>query len=124
MEAEVLGVMEIHFVSDSKVYGYEEKFDRAKYPNYTLPDDAVAGAASSVALTAWRALQCADLGRIDVRCDDSGKPNFVEVNPIPGLREGFSDLPKLCSMKGIDYSAFISLIMANALGRHSGNARR
>ena len=45
-----------------------------------------------MALAAWRVLRCRDGGRADVRLDKNGKPRFIEVNPLAGIRPGYSDL--------------------------------
>src|SRR5512142_1647842 len=94
-DAEVLGVTEIvpkagyvgaGYGYENKTEGWEEKLDVVSAP----PEQAAASGA--VALAAWRALRCRDGGRIDVRCDAQGAPQFIEVNPLAGLRPGHSDL--------------------------------
>ena len=116
---EVLGAIEVNFKSGSgNIYSYETKTDYEKLVTYTVPHDATAQIACDVALAAWRALRCVDGGRIDVRCDDAGQPNFIEVNPLAGLNPTHSDLPILCRMNGMDYTSLIGRIMTNALRRH------
>ncbi len=38
--------------------------------------------AEALALAAWRALRCRDAGRIDLRCNNAGEPEFLEANPL------------------------------------------
>ena len=73
--------------------GWQEKVD------IVPADDAEARAAGEVALGAWRALRCRDGGRIDIRSDAAGKPHFIEVNPLAGLRPNHSDLCMIADMR-------------------------
>ena len=66
---------------------------------------------------AWRALRCRDGGRIDIRCDAAGKPHFIEVNPLAGLRPNYSDLCFIADMKGLRYRDLIGRIMESFLKR-------
>ena len=77
----------------------------------------VAVACENVALTAWRALNCADGGRVDLRCDSRGIPNFIEVNPLAGLDKVHSDLPILSYLHGYDFEQIIGEIMHSAKKR-------
>jgi D-alanine-D-alanine ligase len=122
-DAQVLGVTEIvpkaayvgpGYGYENKQDGWEEKLDVVPAP----PADAEA--AGQVALAAWRALNCRDGGRIDVRCDASGQPHFIEVNPLAGLRPEHSDLCFIAKYAGISYEDLIGRIMASFLKRHPG----
>ncbi|MEZ4551326.1 MAG: hypothetical protein R2860_14095 [Desulfobacterales bacterium] len=55
-----------------------------------------------------------DGGRIDIRCDESGNPYFLEVNPLAGLHPEHSDLPILCNHLGISYGDLIRRIVDSA----------
>jgi D-alanine-D-alanine ligase len=70
-----------------------------------------------LAITAYRFLGCRDAGRVDVRSDAAGRPNFIEVNPLPGLNEIDSDLPILCRKSGISYVQLIERIVNSAKQR-------
>jgi D-alanine-D-alanine ligase len=124
-EAEVLGVTEIvpkaGFVGpgyglENKSEGWQERVDVRP----ALP--AEAAAAGKVALGAWRALNCRDGGRIDIRCDANGAPNFIEVNPLAGLRPKHSDLCFIAEYAGLSYRDLIGRIMASFFRRHPGLA--
>lgn len=82
-----------------------------------LADDPEAACAGELALRAWRALGCRDGGRVDVRSDAAGNPLLLEVNPLPGLRPGQSDLPVLCELAGIPFAELIGRIVRSALER-------
>ena len=64
-----------------------------------------------MALSAWRALGCSDGGRVDVRSNERGEPQFLEVNPLAGLRPGYSDLVVLAQMHGVSYEELIGMIL-------------
>jgi D-alanine-D-alanine ligase len=83
-----------------------------------LITDETAIAAADVALKSWRALGCLDCGRVDLRCDENGVPNFLEVNTIAGLHPTHSDLPMLSRMVDISHSQLIHQIMDHALARY------
>jgi D-alanine-D-alanine ligase len=68
-------------------------------------------------LTAFEVLGCQDVARIDFRVDSEGKPWLLEVNPLPGLRPGYSDLPMMAERVGYDYDTLIGLILDSALKR-------
>jgi D-alanine-D-alanine ligase len=70
-----------------------------------------------VALGAWRTLGCRDGGRIDLKMDADGIPNFIEVNPLAGINPEHSDLPMLAGKKGINFNQLIDMIMKSALTR-------
>jgi D-alanine-D-alanine ligase len=91
---------------------------------YRIIDDAVACAAAEVALGAWRALRCRDGGRVDVRCDAKGDPQFIEVNPLAGLNPEHSDLCFIARFAGLAYQDLIGLIMSSFLRRHPELASR
>ena len=74
-------------------------------------------AAEAVALSAWRALGCRDAGRVDLRCDATGRPNFIEVNPLAGLHPEHSDLPILATKAGMPFVELIRHIVESATPR-------
>ena len=74
---------------------------------------------AQVALNAWKVLGCRDGGRVDLRCDASGRVNFIEVNPLAGLNPNESDLVILSRLKGISYLELIERIVASASERNA-----
>lgn len=65
----------------------------------------------------WDALECRDLARVDFKLGADGRPQFLEVNPLPGLsrEEGF--LPLAGRAVGLGYDELILLILDQALLR-------
>jgi len=118
--AEILGVSEIkqteNFIGHG--YGIQNKEEWEDKVVIELADEASAKAAGEVALAAWRSLRCRDGGRIDIRNDANGNPNFIEVNPLAGLRPEYSDLCFIARFKGLTYNQLIGKIMNAFLARH------
>jgi len=112
-------VMEVHLTkkAEKEVYSYANKEDWHGRIEYSLAADSMARAAAETALAVWRGLGCRDGGRIDLRADSEGTPNFIEVNPLAGLRPEHSDLPILCELAGMPYREMLAGIMRSALRR-------
>jgi len=118
-KARVIGVMEICFKQEasSEVYGLYNKKNYKKFIEYSVPEKDMADKCSSVALQAWRLLECRDGGRIDLRNNEENEPEFIEVNPLAGLHPIESDLPILARLNGTSYDELICQIMESALIR-------
>lgn len=118
-KARSLGALEVIFGehADPSAYGYVNKQDWERRMEYRIASDAEAQAAERVALDAWRALGCRDGGRVDLRMDADGVPNFIEVNPLAGLNPTYSDLPILCRLNGMPYQELIAAILDSAIER-------
>ncbi len=121
-EAEVLATMEILLLAaaEPEVYSYTNKENSEQLVDYRIvrpEDDAVVREAEAQALAAWRALRCRDAGRIDLRCDAQGRPQFMEVNPLAGLHPEHSDLPIICGKIGVSYRTLIGRILDSAAQR-------
>ena len=74
-----------------------------------------------LAIKSFKALDCKDLSRIDIRCNAKGEPEVIEINPLPGLHpnpEYGSYFPKACAFGNIGYTAMINGIFMFALERH------
>jgi len=84
-----------------------------------LDGEPLACEARRVALAAYRALGCRDAARVDLRCDAEGRPQFLEVNPLPGLNPRTGDLPILSRLAGVSHQELLGRIVA-AAGRRCG----
>ena len=109
------------------IYGYEAKWvwDTPDRPLdiFECPapvDLRLQHAIEDVVLRAYRLLGCRDWSRIDVRLDEQGVPNIVEVNPLPGILPNPADnscLPKAARAAGMSYDALIQSALVAAAGR-------
>jgi D-alanine-D-alanine ligase len=115
-DARSLGVMEVILKesAESHAYTYINKEYCDDHVSYRMVEDETAKECESVALAAWRCLNCRDAGRVDIRLDPQGKPGFMEVNPLAGLHPEHSDLPIICNFQGIPFASLIGMIMESA----------
>ena len=120
--ARVLGTLEVILLENAEpgVYSYTNKERCEELVQYRLVDsqtDSEVAAAESLALNAWRVLKGRDAGRIDLRSDASGRPHFIESNPLAGLHPQHSDLPMLATAVGMPYTELIAAIVNSASAR-------
>jgi len=109
------------------VYGFEAKWiwDRPEKPLeiFECPariTEELRNAIEQVVLRAYRVLGCRDWSRIDVRLDATGKPNVVEVNPLPGILPNPADnscFPKAARAAGMSYDELIQACLLHAAER-------
>lgn len=118
--ARVLGISEIvpnqNFIGHG--YGLANKEGWEDKLSVVPGEDEAARAAGAVALQAWRVLRCRDGGRADVRLDKDGQPRFIEVNPLAGIRPGYSDLCFIADFQKLSYPQLIGKFLDSFLARH------
>jgi len=129
-EARMLPIVEIDFGALPRdappIYSYEAKWiwdteetplDIYRCPAEVGPD--LASAIESTVLAAYRVLRCRDWARIDVRCDEDGRPHVLEVNPLPGIHPAMNScLPRAARAAGLDYPEMILSVLRAAAARH------
>ncbi len=87
-----------------------------------LKDKALKTEICDLALDIFIALGARDYGRIDIRLDQDGIPNFLEANLLPSLIQGYGSFPKACILNlGLDYESMILGIVRLALKRRYEN---
>ncbi len=118
--ARVVGTVEVLLRpgADAEVYSYRNKEHCEELVHYRLLEEpALREAVERLALACWRALGCRDAGRVDIRCDRQGQPQFLEVNPLAGMHPRHSDLPMICAMCGVSYRDLVAWIIESAATR-------
>jgi D-alanine-D-alanine ligase len=118
--AEVVGVMEVTFAQGDNLDSYtavnkSECETRCTY--HLLDGEPTAERARQIALDAYRALSCRDVARVDLRCDAAGEPQFLEVNPLPGLNPRTGDMSILSRLAGLSHTDLLGRIVAAASER-------
>jgi D-alanine-D-alanine ligase len=99
------------------VYGHLAKTlhpGEAGVPGFLCPapiDTALAEALSALAIRAHQAIGALDVSRVDIRLDGEGHPRLLEINTLPGLTPGFSDLCVIAQAEGISYRDLILEIL-------------
>ncbi len=130
-EARALPIVEIKFDALPRgmnpIYSYEAKWiwDTTENPLdiFECPahlDNSLRQEIASLCLDAYKVLECRDWTRIDVRCDAHGRPNVLEVNPLPGILpkpEDNSCVPKAARADGLSYNGLINAVLDHAMAR-------
>lgn len=132
-EAEVLPVVEINYKEFPDdfipIYSYEAKWildtkenplDVFHCPAKVSPE--LEEAIKYNVLRTYNTLRCRDWSRIDLRLDDRGVPNIIEVNPLPGILpnpEENSCYPKAARTAGINYNDMINKVLFAAAKRYN-----
>jgi D-alanine-D-alanine ligase len=120
--ARAIGTMEVRIDdrAEANIYTQNLKEDWHGRLRYTLPEPSLCEEAQAIALRVWRGLGCRDAGRVDLRQGPDGRLQFIEVNPLAGLHPEHSDLPILCTLKGIPYQQLIEWVVESAMERVRG----
>src|SRR5690606_26832940 len=73
-----------------------------------------------LAAATFRVTGCFDVGRIDFRLDshDNDTPYILEINPLPGLNPGYSDLPLEARADGWTFEQLVNRILEEAMDRY------
>jgi D-alanine-D-alanine ligase len=132
-DAVVLPIVEINFKEFPDdfipIYSYEAKWildtkenplDVFHCPARVSPE--LENAIKENVLRTYNTLNCRDWSRIDLRLDDLGVPNIIEVNPLPGILpnpEENSCFPKAARVAGLNYNDMINKVLFAAAKRHN-----
>ncbi len=100
-------------------YQFKKEWDADRfYPCPAEVDPDLGARLEDLALRTYRAVRCLDVGRVDLRLDGAGVPHVLEINPLPGLAPGFSDLPRQAARAGMSYDLLVARILEHAMRRH------
>jgi D-alanine-D-alanine ligase len=109
---------EVKWIFDSPTSGIETVVCPARI------DKKLENKIKKIALNTFKALNCKDFCRIDMRLDKNNVPNVIEVNPIAGLipdpKEN-SRFPKACYVSGMTFNEIILSILNVAIERYNKN---
>ena len=84
-------------------------------------DELLKSRIEAVAIKTFKALGCVDLCRMDMRLDETGVPNVIDVNALPGLIPDpavNSRFPKACYTAGMSYEKIIHTVLSEAMKRY------
>jgi D-alanine-D-alanine ligase len=110
------------------LYSYEAKWvwDQLEHPieMYDCPARIDADLERRIRETCVRAfsvLRCRDWCRIDLRLDEHGIPNIMELNPLPGILpdpDDHSSYPMAARAAGYSYNAMLQAVLDEAIVRN------
>lgn len=134
-DVRVLPIVEVKFDSlppgVNPVYSYEAKWiwDQLDHPMdvHDCPARLESGLQhriESLCRQTFRVLGCRDWSRIDVRLDEGGEPNILEINPLPGILpnpEEHSCFPQAARTAGISYNQMLNDVLDAAIRRYGIN---
>ncbi|HHY97995.1 MAG TPA: ATP-grasp domain-containing protein [Firmicutes bacterium] len=120
-ELQVFPVMEIRPKKDISpegfVYSFETKSQNLEQFLCPAPiPKALERKIKNIAVRAFRALECRDMARVDVRLDGNDNPFFLEINPLPGL-SSVSLFPLTARAAGLSFEELIDKILMLAAAR-------
>ncbi len=132
-ELKVLPVIEINLdevpSGFNKIYSYEVKwfFDTRenKLDIFRCPadiDKILHSHIEKICKDTYRVLRIRDWARIDLRLDDEGVPNIIEINPLPGILPDPDDnscYPKAARTAGMNYEETINAVLNHAKKRYN-----
>jgi D-alanine-D-alanine ligase len=128
---EILPIVEIDHsqlpAEANPIYSYEAKWiwDRPEKPLeiFRCPAEVDDSLKTKIEDIVWRScevLRIRDWCRLDIRLDERGEPNILEINPLPGILpnpEDNSCLPKAARTAGYSYSALLHRVVDAAAAR-------
>ncbi len=110
------------------IYSYEAKWvwDQSDHPieMYDCPariDRRLEGRIKEICVDAFRVLRVRDWCRIDLRLDESGEPNILELNPLPGILPNPDDhscFPMAARKAGLNYQQMLNAVLESAAQRY------
>ena len=111
------------FQDSDVVYSNRLKVALADRLNYICPaplDDEMIDELNWLAAAVFRVVGAKDVSRIDFRLDETDdlKPYILEINPLPGLSPGISDIVIEAAADGIEHAELVNMILDTALRRY------
>lgn len=111
---EVLPLIRVE--TPNQFYDYEAKY-QAESTLYHCPcglDESSELALQTLAMKAFRSIDAAGWGRVDMLMDKQGNPQLLEVNTVPGMTS-HSLVPMSAMARGIDFDELVWRIMSASL---------
>lgn len=111
------------FNDSDVVYSNRLKVELADQLNYICPaplDEDTIDELNYLAAAVFRVTGALDVSRVDFRLDanDNWKPYILEINPLPGLSIGISDIVIEAAADGMGHTELVNFILDTALERY------
>lgn len=107
--------------SEAGLYTNRIKTDLVDTFYYTCPasiDPTLEEQLYRLTAAVFRVTDCKDVARVDFRLDENEQPYILEINPLPGLNPGYSDLCLEAAAAGMSYEDLINAIVNFAAARY------
>jgi D-alanine-D-alanine ligase len=113
--------------SEAGLYTNRMKVEWVDVFHYTCPahlDPDLVHELNVLTAAVFRVTGCKDVARVDFRLDEANgnKPYILEINPLPGLNPGYSDLCLEAAADGWSYEQLINTIV-NLAAERQGAAK-
>ena len=111
------------YLETDAVYANRLKVALADQLNYICPaplDDDMVDELNWLAAAVFRVTGALDVARVDFRLNmhEDWKPYILEINPLPGLSPGISDIVIEAAAEGMDHTELVNMILETALRRY------
>ncbi len=111
------------YLESDGVYSNRLKVALADQLTYLCPaplDDDMVDELNWLTAAVFRVTGAYDVSRVDFRLDvhDNWKPYILEINPLPGLSPGISDLVIEAAAEGVDHTELVNMILETSLRRY------
>ncbi|GLZ35489.1 D-alanine--D-alanine ligase [Lentzea sp. NBRC 105346] len=102
-------------------YDFDAKYldDVCEFDIPAKLDDELTAQLRAMAVTAFHALDCQGLSRVDFFVSDAGELVINEVNTMPGFTP-ISMYPRMWAETGVDYATLLTTLIDTALARGTG----
>ncbi|MDY6845749.1 MAG: hypothetical protein SVP52_01270 [Chloroflexota bacterium] len=105
------------------VYANRLKVELADQLNYLCPaplDDDMVDELNWLAAAVFRVTGALDVARVDFRlcANEDWKPYILEINPLPGLSPGISDIVIEAAAEGVGHTELVNMLLDTALRRY------
>ena len=115
-EPTLLPIAEIRCAEGFYSYEYKHRHDKELICPADLRQETV-DEMNRIGLEVYRALGCRDFARVDLKLDGAGRPQFLEINPLPGLSPYYSVFTVQAQAAGISHAELIGRIVGYAMER-------
>ncbi len=118
MEVDLTPFLETDIVYDNRL-----KVALANQLTYLCPaplDEEMVDELNWLAAAVFRVTGALDVARVDFRLNahENWKPYILEINPLPGLSPGISDIVIEAAAEGVEHAELVNMILNAALRRY------
>lgn len=104
-------------IGDIEVFSNEAKMEHQDAPFILVREPQLQQTLFDLSLRTFKAVECRDLARVDIRCNAKGEPEVMEINPLPHLHPVHSSFMYLGRDAGYTFESAIETIIDNAWQR-------